>query len=658
MTKIIKTFIYCCSVLLLFSTSSSKAGEIDPELINQLSNSRSSKNIDIIIEFSDTKNTPRKATTLPNPTKITRKELIASLKNKANPSQENVNSILNLRGIAVKNIWLNNTIAASVPESLIPAISSLNNVTLVKLDKKFVLEAESQGGTPSQPDWNITSIGANAVWNTGNTGEGVVVGSMDTGVDLYHPDLATRWRGGNNSWYDPYGVHDTPSDTNGHGTQTTSLIVGGNTSGNTIGIAPGANWIAAKIFDDNDMASISAIHMAFQWMLDPDGNPETDDGADIVNNSWNFGTSFGQCDHEFQNDISILRSADIAVVFSAGNSGPSLASSKSPANNEDTISVGAIDESLSVAFFSSRGPSACDDGDVYPKLTAPGVNVRTADLTFGGVIPNSYTYSSGTSFASAHVSGALALLHSNYPSKSLSDIENALYNTAILTGGENDYGNGVINIDAAAQYMSPIAKPVSPTGNIDTQYTPTYIWKAVTGSTDYYLWVVDISTGSPLSPQWYTAAEAGCANGEPTCSLTPTTLLADGLYRWRILNRNTAGNGLWSPVMLFSIGTLPSATTLIEPAGNIDVNNTPTYTWNAVTGATDYYLWIIDISTGNPLSPQWYSAAEAGCANGEPTCSLTASTPLADGLYRWMILARNNIGNGFWSSAMQFTILI
>lgn len=88
-------------------------------------------------------------------------------------------------------------------------------------------------------------------------------------MDALHPDLAASWRSGPNSWFDPNGEHSTPYDANGHGTQTMSLMAGGDFGGTAIGVAPGAWWIAVKIFNDADVASLSVIHQGFQWLLDP-----------------------------------------------------------------------------------------------------------------------------------------------------------------------------------------------------------------------------------------------------------------------------------------------------------------------------------------------------------------------------------------------------
>lgn len=362
------------------------------------------------------------------------------------------------------DLWLINSLAATVPVELVDDIANANIVNSVRLDARIEFNTVSSG-TPSTPEWNLAMVGANAMWEKGVLGDGVVIGSMDTGVDYLHQDLSYNWRGGNNSWFDPYGEHPAaPYDAFGHGTQTTSLMVGGDVTGVTIGVAPGAKWIAAKIFNDVGSASLSAIHASYQWMLDPDNDPATDDAADVVNNSWNMETSVNQCDHEFQPDIDALRAAGISVVYSAGNSGPYSYSSMSPANNTGSLAAGAVDQDMVIGDFSSRGPSACDGG-IYPQLSAPGVSVLTADLTFGFLDKNT-TYMTGTSYASAHVAGALALLQSAFPQTTVQDRELALIQTATdpvgLPGADNDYGYGVINLSAAYDQLAASSPPAQP----------------------------------------------------------------------------------------------------------------------------------------------------------------------------------------------------
>ena len=125
-------------------------------------------------------------------------------------------------------------------------------------------------------------------------------------------------------------------------------MVGGSAGGTAIGVAPGAQWISARIFDDGGHSSVTAVHQAYQWLLDPDGNPATDDAPAVVNNSWTF-TSLG-CHLEFEHDLQALRAAGILPIFAAGNSGPGTSTSLSPGNNPSAFAVGATDAATKRLF--------------------------------------------------------------------------------------------------------------------------------------------------------------------------------------------------------------------------------------------------------------------------------------------------------------------
>ena len=157
----------------------------------------------------------------------------------------------------------------------------------VRLDSIIPLPSPFPSGS-SEPglthEWNIQLIRAPEVWalDPNYNGAGSVVGIFDTGVDLTHPDLFSRYRGDHQtSWYDPYDEHVIPYDPHGHGTHTAGTAVGGNAGGSYIGVAPGATWIAAKAWDDFGYATASALHQIFQWFLAPGGNPAN--APDVVN---------------------------------------------------------------------------------------------------------------------------------------------------------------------------------------------------------------------------------------------------------------------------------------------------------------------------------------------------------------------------------------
>lgn len=384
--------------------------------------------------------------------------MIRNLRGHASAAQGPLREFLRGRGLAEgRTLWMINAVAITVPARLVQRLAEWPGVERLTLDREVAAAPHGFAAAPgfAAPEWNIDRLGAPALWSLGLAGSGVVVGIVDGGVDVAHQDLSLAWRSGPSGWFDPHDQHATPYDAVGHGTAVAGLAVGRGVGGSTIGVAPEARFIAAKIFDDSGNATLSAIHDALQWMLDPDGDPDTDDAADVINNSWGLTDDVGECVTEFEADIQLLEAADIAVVFSAGNSGPTPGSSLSPANNPDALAVGAVNIGDVVAPASSRGPSSCDDA-AYPDLVAPGVDVWTADLTLGGTFVDSYQFASGTSFAAPHVAGALALLRQGFADATVGQLEAALLSSAVdlgLEGPDHDTGWGRIDLPAAHAWL-------------------------------------------------------------------------------------------------------------------------------------------------------------------------------------------------------------
>jgi len=440
--------------VLFFSIVPVHAGTITPRLQQAIDDAAFARaptsTFPVIIHFQSQVNIPAftGANKLLNESAL-RALLIKSLQTLSNASVAVVKGLLP-KNVEIKPLWAINAISIDLPATRIIPIAALLGVNNVDLDVEISLFGAITG-SPAAANWNLNMINVPKIWSYGYTGQGVVIASMDSGVDINHPDIQNKYRGGTNSWFDPYGQHATPADVLGHGTQTMGIMVGGDAGGSSIGVAPGAQWIAVKIFNDAGVATLSAIHQGFQWLLDPDGNPDTDDAPDVVNNSWGLTSSVGSCDNEFINDVEILKSLNISVVFAAGNSGPAASTSLSPANYVDAFAVGATDEFSNVAFFSSRGPSTCEN-DLFPDVIAPGVNVRTSNLTFGGAIPNSYINANGTSFAAPHVAATIALIKSAQPGAVTDDITAAMRATAVdilPAGPDTDSGFGLLDAQAA-----------------------------------------------------------------------------------------------------------------------------------------------------------------------------------------------------------------
>lgn len=271
--------------------------------------------------------------------------------------------------------------------------------------------------------WGVEAMQANRVWEElGITGQGVIIGNADSGVDWQHPDLMGNYAGSDGdhdyTWFDPWDGTTEPTDTGGHGTHTAGSSFGG--SG--IGVAPGAEWIACRNLARN-LGNPAVYLDCMQFLFAPfpiEGDPFEDGdptrGAHVTNNSWGCPLEEG-CDGE---TIGIgaahLRHAGQMMVVSAGNDGPVCETVGIPATNDDVLSVGAVnnfgvDGQLQITFFSSQGPADDYDGDILikPDVVAPGQNIYSAAIGGG------YTPSAGTSMAGPHVAGLVALMWSANP---------------------------------------------------------------------------------------------------------------------------------------------------------------------------------------------------------------------------------------------------
>lgn len=435
--------------------SGARAGAISPELLARLEATPSDAQIEVIVELRDRLALPAHGRAA---RQVRRAAAVQALRAHAATTQAPLRAVLAARGARrVASLWVVNALAVTATPGVLLELAARSEVRAIRPDLAFHFVAEpAAAAAATAAPWNLEAIGVAGPWSAGYTGQGVVVASLDTGVDPAHPDLGSRWRGPVGGWLDPHGEHPSPFDADGHGTRALGLLVGGDESGVPIGVAPGARWIAAKVFDDSGDTTTSRIHETLQWLLDPDGDPTTDDAPDVALGSWYDAQSVGACDTEFEPDLAALRALEVATVWAAGNAGPAAATSVSPANLPSAFAAGAVDATLAVASFGSRGPSACDGG-VFPDVVAPGVELRTADLTFGGVFPDSYVTVTGTSFSAPHVAGAMALLLNAFPGTRVSQLELALERSAFdlaAPGVDPDAGHGLVRPGLALLFLA------------------------------------------------------------------------------------------------------------------------------------------------------------------------------------------------------------
>ena len=273
--------------------------------------------------------------------------------------------------------------------------------------------------------WNIKMMGAEEYHKKGFLGQGVKIGVIDTGIDHNHPDLHVA--GG--MWISIYLDYD---DVLLHGTHVAGIIAAKQDNFGVVGMAPEAELYSLKVFTIYGTTSLGVIIEAIQWCIDHK--------IDIVNMS--FGTSLPSA--SLQDACQKAYEAGLLLVASAGNSGRgSVDTTVYPAKYNSVLSVGAIDENMEVADFSSRG----EDLDVV----APGVNVLST-FTFPPAYEHLYDYLSGTSMACPHVVGLSALIKSANPGISNVELKRRILAFAKDLGPEGhdrDYGWGLAQLDRA-----------------------------------------------------------------------------------------------------------------------------------------------------------------------------------------------------------------
>ena len=404
--------------------------------------------------------------------------VLDALTSTATKSQAGGVALARKSGAKVKQYWLLNVMVVQGDAKLARQFAKLKGVSGVRALKTYPLVKPVEAraailAAASDPEWGVEKIRAPEAWADGILGQGVVVSSVDTGVDYTHPALVNQYRGNNGdgtfdhnyNWWDPTGIcGDEPCDNAGHGTHTMGTMVGGDGPGPftpDVGVAPGARWIAAKGCEDFDCSEQSLLS-AGQWILAPTdltgANPDPSKRPDIVNNSWGSGPG----DPFYLATVQAWRAAGIIPVFSSGNPGSGCGDGGSPGDFTEVFSAGATDINDTIADFSGRGPSTY--GKINPDITAPGVDVISS-VPGGG-----YESFSGTSMAAPHTSGTIALVLSAKPSL-IGDPGNfvtttdAIRGTAVdridmTCGGADDgdpnnvYGDGRIDAKAAVDLVA------------------------------------------------------------------------------------------------------------------------------------------------------------------------------------------------------------
>lgn len=442
-------------------------GKITPGLMAKLTAAQPDEIVSAIVKMRATPNTSK--------VRGMRAEVFQELRRTSTESQADLVNYLKSPEMSskvetIRQFWIDNMVLVNATKDVITRIAARPDVLEVFDNYTVTLPPRpeddgSKGDGPNgssqaaqQPLWDsLTHIGAKQVWlNFGIDGTGVVVGGLDTGVDISHPDIAGKMVTTNpadptypGGWgeFDSNGniiTGSVPHDSAEHGTHTTGTMIGGNASGYDIGVAPGAQLIHGLVIPGGS-GTFAQVAGGMEWIIDPDGNPVTDDGADVVNMSLGATGTYPEMIAPTDNMVA----ANVFPSFSIGNSGPGSSTTGSPGNVPSAYGVGATDSGDNIASFSSRGPVTWNNPPyvgtwIKPDISAPGVSIYSS--VPGGVWE--YSGWSGTSMAAPHVSGTVALMLQANPTLSVAQTKQLLAQTAIDFGDpgmDNTFGWGRVD---------------------------------------------------------------------------------------------------------------------------------------------------------------------------------------------------------------------
>jgi len=473
---------------LLILTTAAFSGVISPALQRGIESSESTELHYVLVKPVGSVDTEYIAQASQGMTSDERREFAASvMRDRAETAQAGILSQLEAQGGGtvrdVQPFWIVNAIVARLSGQVIMDLAERDDVLFIRLMNVENALIEPVDIHPADPGeggravaWGVSKIGAPDVWALGYDGSGIVVSVVDTGVDYNHNDLH------NNMWHDTAaGLHygwdfenndGDPMDSNGHGTHCAGSVAGDGTAGTETGVAPGATIMACRVA--NQLSAEAQLWEAFEFSID--------NGADVISTSMGWCQAWDPDRVSWRESEENVLAAGICHSVAAGNEGGNPSSwgdIRTPGDcpppwlhPEQTtsgglsavVTVGATDINDAIAYFSSVGYSTWmydapwfdyDDtspniGLIDPDISGPGVDIVSCAL--GN--PTGYTTMSGTSMATPHLAGCMALVLSANPSLSPGQVDSLLEVTALdlgAAGKDNVFGSGRVQALEAVQ---------------------------------------------------------------------------------------------------------------------------------------------------------------------------------------------------------------
>jgi serine protease AprX len=472
---------------------------ISEELQEKMANSTAHELLPVIVEFNKIINTQFLYNLVEDLPKDSRRNItINTLQDFTTEYQHDVWNYLESMETEGKverlsQLWLTNSIGMNVTKDVIGQISNHPRIAYIWLDDKLTQphgRKTEAGYDEAVQDgreivWNVSRVNADDVWGIGYTGDGVVVGHIDTGCNYNHNDLSSHmWDGGSsypNHGYDYIDNDNNPMDTHGHGTHTAGTVSSDGTAGSNCGVAPDALMMILR----GVPGSMSVLQNCVNFCLSQ--------GADVITMSagWDSagaGGSWNSLSTQNRNMLDNCMTAGVVFATSAGN-GDGYgghynvpydigipANTPAPwygsAGHSAAMAVGATTSGNSWASFSSYGPTQWwfspwyeyqhPPGLIKPDIAAPGGSPGIKSCAYY----NNSSYVSGwtgTSMACPHVAGCIALMLEKDPSLMPEELDSIIETTAVdlgSAGRDNYYGAGLLDCLAAVNAVggtSPVA---------------------------------------------------------------------------------------------------------------------------------------------------------------------------------------------------------
>ena len=367
---------------------------------------------------------------------------------------EGINAIsISARPSLIKNLVYNQAFDFSYRfyiREVWPDLYVANGPTSVESTEATFLQGNITPEQVANANWNIKLIKADLAWSKdGITGKGVTIAVVDTGVDCNHVMLRGACIAKANF------VSDEPSDDlNGHGTHVASTAAGrpvkANVDGQVVyvsGVAPEANILAIKVLNKAGSGTMTQILQGLDYVVQ--WHKKHPDEPLVV--SMSLGSPFGSPrDPMVQKVEQLVKEEHIPAVIAAGNEFVVI---DSPGIATDAITVAAVDRNMKVASFSGKGPGL--SGEIKPNIAAPGVKIVAARAG----TKNEFIAMSGTSMATPHVSGVVALILQKYGTLTPESVKLVLEKTAYPLDNINALptwsGAGLVDAYAAVNAEPP-----------------------------------------------------------------------------------------------------------------------------------------------------------------------------------------------------------